>query len=1403
MKHSFADSQSSTSLQVGSKGGHPLSSVQQVVWIDQMLSGDTPNYNIGVVVRIDGALDLGMLEAAIAHVVNRSDAMRMVLTDGADGVKQEVLREVPTSLNVQDWRDHPDGEEGALRHLRECFKQPFDVHAGLLWEFRLIRTGISRHYWLLRCHHLITDGFGVSLIVGAVADAYNAIRQAGTADSALPAYLDFVADDRAYLSSARFQRDRDFWRHRYAQLPEPLLPQPHGTEKQIVPAGQAIWRIKRHTMANIEALAAAHQCSLQHFMLALFYAYFSRVTDRDEIVIGVPVHNRSSARDKATLGMFSSMVPIGVTVDRQAGFAELLHAVAGELRRCYRHQRFPLAELNRSVQLAQFGRQQLFDLTLSYEQFAGDYRFGDATIHGLAMHHGTARLPLEIFVRDYHRAEDVVVELNYKTTLLDAEAVAGMQRRLSRLLDAVLQDPHCTLLRLPLLDAAERQQVVVDFNATRTAYPAEASVHRLFERQAAQRPDAVALVHEAGVLSYGELNARANRLAHLLRRQGLLPGQAVALVLPRSVELLVAELAVLKCGSVYVPIDPDFPLERQAFMVRDSRAVLVIGPRPPAALHEQVEALWLVLDELAGPLERSPTANLPLDGDGTSPAYIMYTSGSTGTPKGVVAPHRGISRIAVANGYAEIGPDDCIGHCSNPAFDACTFETWGALLNGARVVIVPQATVLDPHQLAALLLEQGATLLFLTVGLFNQHARELGPLFRQLNYLLTGGDVLDRDTIAWVLRHSPPRHLLNVYGPTETTTFATRHYITELPNARIPIGRPIANTQVYILDAAQQPVPIGVAGELYIGGDGVATGYFGRDELTAERFIPDPFSSTPGARLYKTGDLGCWRPDGSIDFLGRNDQQVKIRGFRIEPGEIEAQLTRLAEVREAVVLVREDQPGDKRLVAYVTQQGEAEPDLDALRAQLRSVLPDYMVPAAFVSLPALPLNPNGKLDRRALPMPDLGALAARRYEAAQGDAEVLLATLWQELLQVERVGRHDHFFDLGGHSLTAVGLVERLRRLGWACEGGSVFEHPVLSQLAARLGRPEPARAAPAALIPPGARLITPEMLTLVRLEAAEIERIVARIPGGAPNVQDIYPLAPLQEGLYFHHLLSNQADTYIIPSLWEFAAPDRLDAFLSAVQAVIDRHDILRTAVLSEGLSRPVQVVCRRAVLPVQALALQEGSDPVAQLRAHLAPERLQMDLQQAPLLRAQVAREPGGSRCWALLQLHHIVGDHVSLEIILAEVKAHLEGRAAQLPPPVSYRDFVAYTLAHADQAEAEAFFREQLADVHEPTLPFGLLDVHGDGQSIEEATLELPASLAQQLRAVARAHGVSPATVCHLAWAALLALASGRDDVVFGSVLSGRLQGLPGADRALGMFINTLPLRLRLQGADVRLA
>ncbi|MET4121765.1 amino acid adenylation domain-containing protein, partial [Bradyrhizobium sp. JR1.5] len=655
-------------------------------------------------------------------------------------------------------------------------------------------------------------------------------------------------------------------------------------------------------------------------------------------------------------------------------------------------------------------------------------------------------------------------------------------------------------------------------NRTAAPYPAEQCIHELFEAQVRQAPDAVAVVDADARLSYGELNARANRLAHHLVGLGVKPGDSVATMLDRSVALVVAQLATLKAGGVYVPIDRALPSARQSWILADCDARFVLSESDDDDLVD-VTIPVLPIEPLMAGTGCGTDPGLALSAEAA--AYVMYTSGSTGVPKGVVVPHRAVNRLVINNGYAEFSSRDRVAWLGNPAFDISTLEVWAPLLHGSSLIVIPYTDVLEPEVLRSLVQQHRITVLHLTAGLFRQSANDLGPVLASLRLLLVGGDAVDVAAVARVLRQNRPQHLLHCYGPTETTTLATVCEINAIdePFQRLPIGRPIANTQVYLLDGHAEPVPFGAVGELYIGGAGVARGYLNRPELTAERFIASPF--VEGDRLYRTGDLARYLPDGNLAFLGRNDEQVKIRGFRIEPGEIAARLCEHAWVRDAVVVAQQDRTGEKRLVAYVVaaaeHAGEAEgSDLaGTLRAHVSARLPDYMVPAAFVRLAGLPLTANGKLDRNALPMPEDAAYARAAYEPPRGETETALAQLWAELLGVARVGRHDNFFDLGGHSLLALQVLEQLRRRGLILDLSVHFTNPRLDQCAEKV-RPASKnhRKSASQLIP--LRLANSQPLILCHALGGGLS-IYNDLARALPATQTIYGIHALEFG---HELL-------------------------------------------------------------------------------------------------------------------------------------------------------------------------------------------------------------------------------------------------------------------------------------------
>jgi len=742
----------------------------------------------------------------------------------------------------------------------------------------------------------------------------------------------------------------------------------------------------------------------------------------EEVVIGVPVHNRASQRQKQTIGMFSSVSPIGIRVDQATTLTDVMRTVAAELKRCYRHQRLPLARINRELKLAASGRSQLFDITVSPITFSGDAFFGTGATRVIAIDSGAENMPLAVAIRDHHRKGEVMVDFNVNTDVLDENTANAICASVATLLQDALAHPDLPVARLNLLTDAECRQLAA-FNDTALPYPDTAVMHALFEALAAAQPDAVALVADTVELTYGQLNGRANTLAGRLMALGVGPDRRVAICVERGVEMIVGVLGVLKAGAAYVPLDPTYPPERLAYMLADSAplALLTQAALAPqcAAVAPDLPLLALDAPELLAEEPRNP--HVPaLTPD--HPAYIIYTSGSTGQPKGVMVRHASLCNFATAQqALFDHGPGNRVLQFASFSFDASVWEMTMALCSGAALHLAAREHLRPGAPLLQTLRERAITHLMLPSSALTlwDDPGALPPMT-----LLVAGEACPPALAAkWSTRH----RFYNAYGPTETTVCVTFYRCQPGHSGPVPLGPPIANTQIHLLDRHGQLVPLGAVGEICVGGAGVARGYLNREALTAERFVADPF--TPGGRLYHTGDLGRWRPDGNLEYLGRNDFQVKLRGFRIELGEIEAALTACAGVRDALVVAREDQPGEKRLVAYLIADAGAAPAAGELRARLAQTLADYMLPAAFVTVDAWPLGGNGKLDRKALPAPGLAAVATRAYAAPEGELEAAIAHSWQELLGIERVGRDDHFFELGGYSLLATRFVAGMRDL--------------------------------------------------------------------------------------------------------------------------------------------------------------------------------------------------------------------------------------------------------------------------------------------------------------------------------------------------------------------------------------
>ncbi len=987
---------------------------------------------------------------------------------------QVVQPPAPVALPVVDLRALPaaDREAEAVRLATAEAVRPYDLARGPLVRFTLVRLGDDDHRLFVALHHLVFDGVAVYRVFLPELIALYAAFAAGR-PSPLPEppiqYADYAVWQRQWLEGGRGAAQLAYWRRKLADLP-PLLSLPTDRPR---PAAQS-FRGAQHPIAlpadltgALRALSRRERVSLFMTLLAAFQTLLHRYSGQDDLVVGTVSAGRKLPELEGLLGYFLNPLALRMDLGGDPTFRELLARARDVCLEALAHDDVPFDRVLEEVRPGRdAGRHPVFQAVLALEPPLPPLPPGwDLTQMDVEI--GATKF--DLYVELDERADTIIGRFMYRTDLFDRPTIERMVGHYRRLLEAAAADPGRRLSALPLLTEPERRQVLVEWNRTAAPYP-QVCVHDAFAAQAAARPEAVAVVHEERRLTYGELDRRANALAHRLQALGVGPDVPVGVCLERSPELLVALLGVLKAGGAYLPLDPGLPGERLEAMLAESRApALLTRPGLLARLPAGAPPALCVDEVGCDACEAAPATAVTPD----HLAYVTYTSGSTGRPKGVAVPHRAVLRLLFGQDYVRLGPAETLLQLAPVAFDASTFEIWGALLHGGRCVLFP-GQVPTARALGATIRRHQVTTAFLTTALFNSVVDDAPEELAGLRQLLFGGEAVSVAHVRRALERLPGTALIHVYGPTECTTFSTAYRVAAAPApaaTTVPIGRPIANTQAYVLDRHRQPVPVGVPGELFLGGPGLARGYLHRPDLTAEAFVPHPWDARPGARLYRTGDLVRRRPDGALEFLGRIDGQVKIRGFRIEPAEVEAALVRHPDVREAAVVAREDVPGRRLLVAYVAGAGRPLRPAD-LRAFLRRTLPPYMIPSAFVTVPALPLTPSGKVDRRALPAPGTARPDGERPLVAPRDLlEAQLAEMWEELLGLHPVGVQDDFFDLGGHSLLAVQVVRQVEALyGRALPLTALYAEPTVEGLARLLRREADVARAPVIRIHEGGR---------------------------------------------------------------------------------------------------------------------------------------------------------------------------------------------------------------------------------------------------------------------------------------------------------------------------------------------
>jgi amino acid adenylation domain-containing protein len=1388
-------------LASGARDDLPLSFAQQRLWFLDRLEPGSAAYNIPAAVRLTGRLDVKALGRTLSEITRRHEALRTVFVEEGGEARQVVQPHAALSLAVEDLSGLSLGEREAGLRARVAAEaaRPFDLSLGPLLRSSLLRLGEEEHVLLLTMHHIVSDGWSAGVLVREMGELYGAYARGEESPLAeLPIqYADYARWQREWLAGDVLEAQLAYWREQLAGAP-PVLELPTDRPRpavQSVRGARLPFTISRELSEQLRALAREEGATPFMVLLAAFGVLLSRYTGQEDIVVGTPVAGRNRTEVEGLIGFFVNTLAVRADLSGSPGFRELLGRVREACLGAYAHQEAPFEKLVEELRPERsLTHTPLFQVCFALQNASiPSLRLGDLTLKPLETEGVTAKFDLTLVLSE--RGGGLAGAFEYNTDLFDAATVGRMAGHFGRLLGAAVREPERAVAGLPMLGEEERRVLLRDWNRVEVDYSSPRCIHELFAAQVRLTPDATAVVYENEHLTYAELDARADRVARRLRRAGVGPESRVALLMERSNELVAAILGVLKAGGAYVPLDPAYPAERLRFMLEDcgARVALTHGglgeALPEFVKVIEVEQLWAGGDEEEGEGDGQRAAAVP-----ENAAYVIYTSGSTGRPKGVVVTHANVSRLlAATQHWYGFGPADVWTLFHSYAFDFSVWELWGALCYGGRLVVVPFWVSRSPEEFRRLLAEQKVTVLNQTPSAFRQltaveSARRPGDGDElSLRWVIFGGEAFDaRWAGDWLSRAGGPR-LVNMYGITETTVHVTYRPVEErdaAAGAGGVIGQRIPDLQVYVLDERMEPAPLGVAGELYVGGAGLARGYLGRPGLTAERFVPHPFSAEPGARLYKTGDVGRYRADGELEYVGRADHQVKVRGHRIELGEIEAALCAHARVREAAVLLTGG-GGEGRLAAYVVCEGGEAPRAAELREHLLERLPDYMVPSAFVALDKLPLTPNGKLDRKALPAPEAESGAA--YVAPRTPAEEILCAIWAEVLGVERVGTGDNFFELGGDSIRSVRVLALAKEKGLQLSLQQLFRHQTVGGLAAGLAAGETGEAAPAATAP----------FSLI----SDADR--AKLPA---HVEDAYPLAKMQEGMLFHMELMPESPLYHNVNSWPLCARFDREALEAAVQKVVARHAILRTSFELSAYSEPLQLVYREAFLPVEAEDLR-GLPAAEQERAVTAYVRAEkqrrFDMTRPPLLRFHVHRLTDEVFQFTLTEFHPIL-DGWSLQSTLTEIFtkyfALLDGRAlADEPPPATtYRDFVSLERQTLDSPAAKEFWEERLRGCSPTPVPRWPASARGAAAvRVRRQRIRISPEVLDGLQRLARQAGVPLKSVLLAGHMKVMSLLGGRATALTGLVTNGRLEEA-GGEQVRGLFLNTVPFRLDLARA-----
>ncbi len=1353
-----------------SGGPRPLSFAQQRLWFLDQLQPNSPFYNIPAAVRIRGALNVTALEQAVSEIIRRHEVLRTVFVNNQGQPQLRILEDVTFTLPVLDLQNEKDQEATVRRLLNEDAMKPFQLDQWPLFRLQLVRLSKQDHIFMFTMHHIISDGWSTGVFMREVGTLYEAFSKG--LPSPLPElpiqYSDFAVWQRSWLKDEVLEKQIEYWKKKIGVNP-PVLNLPLDKPRPAVQTfnGDAIsGQLPSDLSEQINQLAQQYAVTPFMVLLAAFQTLLHHYANQDEILVGSPIANRTHRATEDLIGFFVNTLVLRSDFNLVNTFEELLHQVRETTLGAYAHQDLPFEQLVDILQPERdMSHSPLFQVMFVLQNTPpGSQRleFSSIRLEVLEAEERTAKFDLTLVMAEAQNG--YFFEFEYNTDLFEKATIERLAGHFERLLSQLVSNPAQSLARVELVSPQEKQQITVDWNQSQTPLPELPIIHVLFEQTVerfAQRP---AVIYYEQTLTFEELNRRANRLAHYLRSLGIGPEVPVAISVERSPEMVIGLLAILKAGGVYLPLDPTYPPERLTYIVQDAKVPLLLTQEALKANFEAFDVQVLTFESLNDILTKQNEENLPNHNHPLNLAYMIYTSGSTGQPKGTMLTHQGLVNLTLEQikDFA-LQPESRVLQFASFSFDASVSEIFTTLVSGASLYLIDREEMLNVAQ---------------AINRYNISVITLPPSVSSLikpqevpslKTLISAGEACSVSLAQKWYKHV---RFLNAYGPTENTVCASRFLVTEAPKGNtVPIGRPLGNVQLYILNKEMIALPVGVPGELHIGGLNLARGYLNRPDLTAERFVPNPFAQTPGERLYKTGDLARWLPDGTIEFLGRIDFQVKIRGFRIELEEIENVLTSHPQVTDALVLAREDQPGQKMLVAYCVSADLQNSDAEILKTFCQQKLPEYMVPQAFVFLETFPLTPNGKIDRASLPAPDYQALQQERFVAPRTSEEELLADIFAEILNLKQVSVTESFFNLGGHSLLATQLVSRIRDVfNVELPLLSVFENPTVARLVTVIEEQRLKQKGPQ--LPPFKRV---------------------------PRDQDL-PLSFAQQRLWFLDQLAPDNATYNIPTALKITGDFQLNIFEQTLNVLVERHETLRTTFTNKN-GTPFQVIkdqlkIKPKVIDLRHLPEAEREQEARRLATEDALEPF--DLEIGPLFRVKVLKLAENQHV-VLFNMHHIISDGWSVSVLIREFaqvyESLLQGTPPALPElPIQYADFAVWQrewLSGAVLQEQIDYWKATIGlnpePLHLPTdFPRPAVQTF-NGSSLDRL---YSAELLQKLKHLAQENGATLFMTLLAAFQSLLYRYTDQSTILVGSPIANRRQ--TELEHLIGFFVNNLVLK-----------